>query len=658
MQRVKDASPIEQIVGERVRLAKRGALFEACCPFHDEKTPSFKVDARRQTWRCFGACSEGGDVIKFVERFDGTSFFEALEELARGAGIEIPRQRRDRREKEDANRPLYDALAEAQALFRDGLSTEDGRAAREYLAQRSLSEEVQARFGIGWAPARGNSVTRAARRADVPAAWLGAGLVRRNDAGEGYDFFRGRLMIPIADRSGRVVGFGGRILPGDPSPAKYVNTPETPVFHKGRLIYGWHLATDAIRRERRVVLMEGYTDVMAAHQVGLMAAVAVLGTSTTDDHARLIKRSGARRAYLVFDGDDAGRKAARRAIGGLVATDVELFVAAPPEGQDPADVLLAEGGRERFEQSLEAAEPWFDWMVGVSKRAFGSPDSDHYDAAGLAEAVDELLEMIDAMQSPVEQDALLLRAASSLGLSIDSLRRRFQTLASRRANQERRAKERAERTSPRPTTNPLDPNLLGLESTEAEPDTSEWAQAVPRSRANVREAADRARVREAFADLLGALLADNGLIPVYRDLRASCPEGPLERVFQVLLETYDRDDVDPIDASYLLTALCDDPARDVVDRLALAAETAESPALLAEEQAAWLARRNEELELFALRRDLSTDPTDSQAVELVPESAASDSGLDAKTEALLRELHERLRANKVPGADPDVSNAS
>ncbi|MCZ6598730.1 MAG: DNA primase, partial [Planctomycetota bacterium] len=397
IERVKLRSPIEVVVAERVpQLKKKGSRWWAACPFHDEKTPSFSVDPERGTWHCFGACGEGGDVIAFVERFDGLSFVDSLRLLAQSCGEEMP-ERTGRRggsgggggDQDELDR-LHDVLLRAAKLYARKLRSAEGSAAREYLRGRGFTDEIVEAFGLGWAPARGNPVLEAARLAGfAERVLLETGLIGRGEDGRAYDFFHGRLMIPIGDRLGRTVGFGGRMLPGDEREGgKYVNTSETRLFKKSRLIYGLHEARDAVRRTRHLVLMEGYTDVWAAHQAGLTNTAAVLGTATTDEHAGLVRRTGARRVTVVFDGDEAGRKAARRALAGLLPTGAELDVVPLEQGEDPCDVLVAEGGGEDFRARLDGAREWFAWVVDGLRGL---------DPRHLAAEVDEVLDLLERL---------------------------------------------------------------------------------------------------------------------------------------------------------------------------------------------------------------------------------------------------------------------
>jgi DNA primase len=597
IERVKLRSPIEVVVGERISsLRQRGALYWACCPFHQEKTPSFAVDPRRATWRCFGACGEGGDVLSFVERFDGVSFIEALRLLARQCGEELPeRVVRSRSTGAEADlEARYDLLRWATDLYRQACRGADGTAAREYLARRGLTEPVVEAFGIGWAHASGQMLVEAAQREKKSLPWLAeAGLVRRSESGRAYDFFRGRLMIPIRDRVGRVVGFGGRRLGSEAEQGpKYVNTPETPLFHKGRLIFGLDLAAGAIRTEHRLLLVEGYTDVMAAHQAGWKSAVAVLGTSTTQDHAALVRRSGARTVVLVFDGDEAGRKATLRALTGLLELPVEIRCAVLPEGRDPGDLLVEPGGAELFRGCIDEAAEWFDWcLAGLADRR----------GADLTSAVEERFQLLAKLPQPLERAARLKELARYLAIPEADVRAQWQAF---------------ERGLRRPAT----PALV---TTAAAPPAAQARQArIPSTGAK--------RVERAYGLLIGALLLDNSLVPLYSPLASGCPDGELSVLFQTLLELYERDESGAtIDASALMTALEDHPARSRAAVLQTQAAEAESAEVLARDSARWLERTRRERELEPLKDTLDSAALDTEA-------------------ATLELLHRELRASRVP----------
>ena len=282
--------------------------------------------------------------------------------LSAQTGVELPRKKPLRTREND---PGLAALAFAEQVFREVTGRPEGREAREYLASRGFDQNVVEAFGLGWAPRSGQALIDRARRAGIREdALVETGLARRSERGGGlYSFFRGRLMIPIRTERGTTVAFGGRVV-GDADGPKYVNTGETTYFHKGRLIYALDRAIDAVRRGGHLVLVEGYTDVMAAHAAGSSRVGAVLGTATTESHAGLVRRAGARRISLVFDGDEAGRRAAWRGLEGLLHLDMTLEGRSPmPEGEDPADILMGSGGAEAFSARLETALPWFDFVV-------------------------------------------------------------------------------------------------------------------------------------------------------------------------------------------------------------------------------------------------------------------------------------------------------
>lgn len=347
---------IVDLVNRRVPLRRAGKEFQACCPFHNEKTPSFTVSPEKQFYHCFG-CGAHGSAIRFLMEYDRQSFHEAVEELAQQAGMKVPTAGQPVREGPDPG-PLYALLEQAAALYRRELHRAEGRRALEYLRGRGVSDETAAAFGLGYAPPGWDFLQRALG----PGArerLVASGLLIERD-GKRYDRFRDRIIFPIRDRRGRVVGFGGRVL-GSPAGAetpKYLNSPETPAFRKGRELYGLYEAAQAERRPERLLVVEGYMDVIALAQFGITYAVATLGTATSSEHCRLLLRS-APELLFCFDGDRAGRAAAWKALETVLplATGRQqvgfLFL---PEGEDP-DSLVRREGREGFEQRLRGATP-------------------------------------------------------------------------------------------------------------------------------------------------------------------------------------------------------------------------------------------------------------------------------------------------------------
>jgi DNA primase len=354
---------IVDVIDARVPLKKAGKDYKACCPFHEEKTPSFTVSPDKQFYHCFG-CGEHGTAIGFLMRYDRMSFPEAVRELASMAGMSVPEEAGSAGESERRQADLLDLLKQADQYYQRQLREHPAAAeAVEYLKKRGLSGEIAAGFGLGYAPAGWDNLLKALGK-DEPTcdAMVEAGLLARRDQGGYYDRFRQRVMFPIEDYRGRVVGFGGRVL-GDGEP-KYLNSPETPVFHKGREVYGLHRARDAIRREQRVLVVEGYMDVVALAQFGIDYSVATLGTAATRDHLERLFRH-APEVVFAFDGDRAGRDAAWRALNTVLPIMGEgrqvsfLFL---PEGEDP-DSLVRKEGSEEFSKRVRSAMPLGEYLL-------------------------------------------------------------------------------------------------------------------------------------------------------------------------------------------------------------------------------------------------------------------------------------------------------
>lgn len=351
---------IVDLVSARVELKKVGTQFKARCPFHTEKTPSFFVTPERQTYHCFG-CGVHGNAIDFLIEYDRLDFREAIEELAHQAGLPLPESNQSPDQGPDL-KPLYAMLERAALLFQQQLREHpDAARALDYLKRRGLSGEIAQRFSIGYAPpgwdfllrSLGGSSTEQQQLLDV-------GLLAERD-GRRYDRFRDRILFPIHDRRGRVIGFGGRVL-GDAEP-KYLNSPETPVFHKGRELYGLYQMQQAQRRPSRVLVVEGYLDAIALAQFDIPYAVATLGTATTPEHIKRLLRV-APELVFCFDGDRAGRKAAWKALQTalpLASGNQPIRFLFLPDGEDP-DTLVRKEGRNAFEQRLTAATLLSDYL--------------------------------------------------------------------------------------------------------------------------------------------------------------------------------------------------------------------------------------------------------------------------------------------------------
>lgn len=362
---------VVEVVGERVQLKKTGRNYSGLCPFHQEKTPSFTVSADKQFYHCFG-CGANGSALRFLMEYDNLRFPEAVEQLASRLGLEVPRegaddpraQLRERKRREGVN-----LLELAAGFFRERLRMAEGGAARDYLQQRGLAEEIQRDFGIGYAPDAWEALKRHLDSQGVSeAVQIEYGLlVQREESGRTYDRFRDRIMFPIRDVRGRTIAFGGRVL-GDAKP-KYLNSPESPVFHKGRELYGLYEARQASPRLERLLIVEGYMDVVALAQFGIRNAVATLGTSTSEEHlARLFRMVD--EVVFCFDGDRAGRQAASRALETVLPQMLDgrqarfLFL---PEGEDP-DTLVRREGTEAFENRIVCASPLSEFLFDQAAR--------------------------------------------------------------------------------------------------------------------------------------------------------------------------------------------------------------------------------------------------------------------------------------------------
>ncbi len=407
---VRDRTDIVQVVSTHVALRRVGANLVGLCPFHGEKTPSFNVSPERQTFHCFG-CGVGGNVFTFLMRVEGRAFPEVVERLAREQGIELPRrpdtpgEARARSERER----LLKVTGAAREHFRARLQSSP--AARAYLAERGVEEATIARYGIGYAEDAWSGLADYLGREGFAGA-LGARaglLIERRGSGH-YDRFRHRIMFPIEDLNGNTVGFGGRALGGGQTAgddAKYLNSPETPLYDKGRMLFGLRQAREAIRREERVIVVEGYFDAILLAQAGFENVVAPCGTALTPGQVRVLRRF-TRDVVTAFDSDEAGRSATERAMRLFIEEGVQGLGLALPEGMDPDDLVRQEGP-EAMRDRLQRARPLLEsWVIGRTEgvRSFA-------ERARRATAVGSVLRKI---QSPIERDLYVRLAAERLGV--------------------------------------------------------------------------------------------------------------------------------------------------------------------------------------------------------------------------------------------------
>jgi len=425
--RIASQADIVEIIGEYVQLRKGGANHKGLCPFHEEKTPSFMVSPTKQIFKCFG-CGAGGNVFQFLMKREGLTFPEAVELLGERLGIEVPRRGRS---EDGKSQDLYDALEWAAAEFQKALAHPKlGRKVRAYLEGRGISAGSTDAFRLGYAPGGGGWLIAKAKGAGIPLSRLRtAGLVVGGaGAGDGgghgggvwdgddepRDRFIDRLLFPIANAAGKIVGFGGRSLGSEGYGPKYLNSPETPVYTKSFVLYGLDKAKGHIRREGRAVLVEGYMDLLRCVEAGLTNVVASCGTALTTDHARLLRRYG-RGVRLLYDGDEAGLAAASRGLDVLVAEGLTVHVTVVPDGLDPDDYVAAHGA-EALKTLVEDAANLVDFRLDMLGRKHNAATVD-----GRVAILEELLPTLALMPSASERDAYAKRVAESLGIGAEAI---------------------------------------------------------------------------------------------------------------------------------------------------------------------------------------------------------------------------------------------
>ncbi len=406
---------IVDLIDARVKLKKQGKNYHACCPFHNEKTPSFTVSGEKQFYYCFG-CGAKGNAIDFLMNHDRLDFVESVEELATQHGLEVPYEAgngpspMERHQRQS----LYQLLDGLDGFYQQSLRNPQAVSAQNYLATRGLSQEVIDHFAIGYAPAGWDNVLkRFGQQKDDRESLMEAGMLVSNDSGRTYDRFRDRVMFPIRDKRGRVIGFGGRVL-GNDTP-KYLNSPETPIFHKGRQLYGLYEAQKNHPQPARLLVVEGYMDVVALAQFGVDYAVASLGTSTTAEHIQLLFRS-TDTVICCYDGDRAGREAAWRALETALPymnDGRQLRFMFLPDGEDP-DTLIRKEGREAFEARMEQALP-------LSTFLFDSlmPQVDLSTRDGKSKLASLAQPMIDQVPDGKLHDSLNVMLGHKLGMLYD-----------------------------------------------------------------------------------------------------------------------------------------------------------------------------------------------------------------------------------------------
>ncbi len=425
LEKIRSASDIVEVVGAVVPLKRNGANFVALCPFHKEKSPSFNVNPQKQIYRCFG-CGKGGDVFRFLQDYENLTFMESVRRLAERARITLEIDQTPGAAEERSMRQvlfeIHERITERwqQALWQDAA----GQIARDYLQKRGVSEASARLFKIGYAPDLWDDTVNWARTKKYdPSLVEKAGLIVSRDGGEGhYDRFRGRLMFPIADEQGRVIAFSGRILTGDEKTAKYVNSPETPLFTKGRVVFGLDKARKPILDRGHAVICEGQLDMIACFTAGIENAVAPQGTALTADHARVLKRY-TNEIVLCFDGDSAGQKAMVRALDDLLASGLSIRVATIPAPHDP-DSYIKEFGAEAFQRLITAAVGFFDFYLQMLCQ-----NNDGQSDRGRAVIAKAMAEAVHKTGDAMLIETYARKTASRLGVSGSTGIQQFRNLA-------------------------------------------------------------------------------------------------------------------------------------------------------------------------------------------------------------------------------------
>jgi DNA primase len=434
IEEVRSVIDIVDVVSDYVTLKKKGTNFFGLCPFHEEKTPSFSVNPERGIYKCFG-CGKGGNVFSFLMDVEKLGFIEALRLLADRAGVPLPEPTEAASAVSSELEPIYHALRLAARYFHTYLEeSEDAQPAREYLEGRGFSHDSIKKFGLGFAPDQWDGLLRHAESQSTSTDYLeSAGLVIKRDKGDGfYDRFRGRIIFPLFSQVGQVVGFTGRLLEADAKQAKYVNTPETRVYYKGKILYGLNFSKNEIRRAEEAYLVEGNTDVVSLFQAGVTNVVATSGTALTHAQVSLLGRY-TQRVIILFDADDAGVKATLRSIDLMLQAGMRTYVLSLPDGSDP-DGFVGEKGRDGFLSYADKHRTDFvSFMLSASgyRRDSGDPEADW-------ESIRSVLASIALIPNSVRREGYLRLASEQTGMPDGTLRGELKSLAKQSARQSTR----------------------------------------------------------------------------------------------------------------------------------------------------------------------------------------------------------------------------
>jgi DNA primase len=408
-EQVKGSVDIVGVVGEHVRLRKSGPYrYMGLCPFHQEKTPSFTVHVTRQFYKCF-SCGAAGDVFKFVMEIEGLSFYEALKSLAERNGIPMPKRSQYADEDSKLRGALFAIHEVAQETFRANLDSPAGETARAYLAKRGLSRDTVEQFGLGYSAPGGRALLRVLEQRNFPLPQIvESGLVGRREDGSVYDRFRNRLMFPIQDANGKIIAYGGRALSPDDNP-KYLNSPETPIYRKSNVLYNLHRAKDAMRKEDRAILVEGYMDAIGVTAAGFGPVVASCGTSLTDKHVRLMKQH-THRIVVNFDPDPAGANAAEKSVNMLLDEGMQVRICELDGDLDP-DEYCKERGADAYQERLESAKGYFYWLADRARTKYDVRTSE-----GQVSVLKFLMPAVQRIHDPMERMVIAGDVAGYIGV--------------------------------------------------------------------------------------------------------------------------------------------------------------------------------------------------------------------------------------------------
>ncbi|MGO1059049.1 DNA primase [Planococcus sp. FY231025] len=448
IEQIRTSADIVDIVGEYVQLTKRGRNWFGLCPFHGESTPSFSVTSDKQIFHCFG-CGAGGNVITFLMDIENLSFQEALSKLGSRAGIEVdvnvPSEASQALSKTDSQLVAMHEFA-AEMYHHILLNTEEGQAALDYLENRGFTRELIEKYRIGWSLPEWNYMATALQRKGYSEAELvESGLAIEREQGNGFfDRFRGRIMYPIMNESGKTIAFSGRILENTKQEAKYMNSPESPIFQKSQVLYNVHQARNAIRKNRKIILFEGFMDVIAASKAGVENALATMGTSLTSQHIRAMKRF-AQEVVVCFDGDDAGWEAAKKAAIALNEENFKVEVAVLPGKMDPDDFVRENGGEAFREQIIGKPHAFIAFAMMHARR-----HKNFQYENDLLQYIQEVLQLLAGRSSPIERDLYIKQLSKETGLSEEAILQQYRKLENKSIERSRPQRPAEEAPSARP----------------------------------------------------------------------------------------------------------------------------------------------------------------------------------------------------------------